>query len=225
MASTRFGDALSLVIGAWTTRRTARRVVTTIILLMALAGAGLLAYPAATDFYSKGQQRHLATEFASPEFKTQFANGNVQPGQVLTRIEIDAIHVDALIVSGTDLDALRAGAGHYTESAMPCEPGNVAIAGHRTTFGKPFERLDELKVGDKIKLYTPEKKCTYKAVILDSERFKPRPNKRAAAWITTPDNISVIGPLPGSMLTLTSCHPKRSAKQRLVLRAEMVSSQ
>lgn len=224
MASSRFGDALSLLFGAWGTRRTARRVVTGVIVLMTLSGAGLVAYPTFTDFYSKGQQRQLANQFASPEFKTQFAKGNVEPGQVLTRIQIDALHVDALIVKGTDLDALKAGAGHYSTTPLPCEPGNVAIAGHRTTYGKPFERLDELKVGDKIKLYTPQKKCTYEVVMEKSERSKPRPNRKTAAWITSPDNVSVLSPLPGSMLTLTTCHPKRSAKQRLILRAKLISA-
>lgn len=225
MASSRFGDALTLLFGAWGSRKTARRVVTGLVVVMALAGAGLLAYPTFTDVYSSGQQRELADQFASPEFKTQFAQGEVRAGQVLTRIQIDALRVDALIVKGTDLDALRAGAGHYSSTPLPCEPGNVAIAGHRTTFGKPFERLDELKVGDTIKLFTPVKKCTYKVVLTESDRSRPRPNRKTAAWISSPENVSVLNPLPGSMLTLTTCHPKRSAEQRLILRAEMVSSQ
>lgn len=224
MASTRFGDAFTLLFGAWGSRRAARRIITGIILIMALTGAGLLAYPTFTDFYSRGQQRQLASQFASPEFKTQFAKGEVRPGQVLTRIQIDSLRVDALIVKGTDLDALKAGAGHYSSTPLPCEPGNVAIAGHRTTFGKPFERMDELQVGDTIKLFTPTKKCTYKVVLRESERSRPRPNRRTAAWITSPENTSVLRPLPGSMLTLTTCHPKRSAKQRLIIRAQMVSA-
>lgn len=224
MASTRFGDALSLIFGAWGSRRTAKRVVTGIVVVMALAGAGLLAYPTLTDFYSDGQQRQLANEFASPEFKAQFAKGEVKPGQVLTRIQIDSLKVDALIIKGTDLDALKAGAGHYSNTSLPCERGNVAIAGHRTTFGKPFERVDELKVGDTIKLFTPQKKCTYKVVLLDEERSKPRPNRRTAAWITSPNNVSVLDQVDGSMLTLTTCHPKRSAEQRLIVRAKLVSA-
>jgi len=191
---------------------------------MMVGGAGLLAYPTFTDIYTANQQKKLATEFASPKFKTQFAAGRVASGQVLTRIEIDAIQVNALIVEGADEGALRAGSGHYPKTAYPCKPGNVAIAGHRTTFGKPFARLDELKVGDKITLSTPQTKCTYKVSIMDSERSKPRPSPESGAWITDPGNVSVLNALPGSWLTLTTCHPKHSAAQRLILRAEMVSA-
>jgi len=189
---------------------------------MLVSGAGLLAYPTFTDIYSNRQQDQLATEFDSPKFKTQFAEGDIEPGKVLSRIEIPAIKVKALFVEGTDAGALRAGAGHYAKTPLPCEEGNVGIAGHRTTFGKPFNRLDELKVGDTIKLITPEKQCSYKVVIMDSEKSKPRPSPTSAAWISDPTNLSVLNRLPGSMLTLTTCHPKRSAKQRLILRAQLI---
>ncbi|MGI8427141.1 MAG: sortase [Actinomycetota bacterium] len=222
MASTRLGDAFSLVFGAWGTRPLAKRIVTVVALLMLIAGAGLIAYPTVTDLYSSRQQQQLASEFTSSEFKTQFASGSIVPGQVLSRIEIPAIRVEALFVEGTEGRALRAGAGHYAKTPLPCEEGNVAIAGHRTTFGKPFNRIDELKGGEVIKLVTPERQCSYRVVIIDSEKSKPRPIPKSASWITDPGNVSVLNRLPGSMLTLTTCHPKRSAKQRLILRAELI---
>ena len=51
------------------------------------------------------------------------------------------------MVEGTSPEALRAGAGHYPETPLPGQAGNVAIAGHRTTYGKPFNRLDEVAPG------------------------------------------------------------------------------
>ena len=67
-----------------------------------------------------------------------------------------------MVVEGTGASALRAGAGHYPNTPLPGEEGNVAIAGHRTTYGKPFANLDRLKPGDEIILETPVGKYTYK---------------------------------------------------------------
>ena len=61
---------------------------------------------------------------------------------------IPALNVDTVVVEGTGATALRAGAGHYPNTPLPGEEGNVAIAGHRTTYGKPFANLDRLAVGD-----------------------------------------------------------------------------
>ena len=81
------------------------------------------------------------------------------------------------MVEGTTQDALRAGAGHYPETALPCGAGNVAIAGHRTTFGQPFNRLDEVAPGAEITLETPLGTCTYRVA--------------AEAIVVTPDQVEV----------------------------------
>lgn len=190
--------------------------------IMMVAGAGMFLYPTYTDIYSSRQQDQLAEQFVSPEFKTKFASGNIEQGQVLTRIAISKIGVNALIVEGTEPKALRAGAGHYTKTALPCEDGNVGIAGHRTTYGKPFNRLDELQVGDVIELVTPQKKCRYSVV--EGPGGKKRPRSGSAAWITTPFDGGVISRMSGSMLTLTTCHPKGSAAERLIVRAKLLSA-
>jgi sortase A len=90
--------------------------------------------------------------------------------------------------------------------------GNVAVAGHRTTYGRPFHNLDLLKEGDEIILETPIGICTYKMV------GKPK--------VVKPTDTGVVANTPNAnVLTLTTCHPKGSAKQRLVVQATMVSSQ
>jgi sortase A len=109
--------------------------------------------------------------------------------------------------------ALRAGAGHYPETPLPCELGNVGIAGHRTTYGKPFSQIDRLKTGDPIILETPVGSCTYK---VSKDPF-----------VVAPDDFSVVAPPPDATsrwLTLTSCHPKGSAAHRIVIRATFVSA-
>lgn len=182
----------------------------------------MLSYPWLTDLYSDREQSRLAEEFQSPEFRSDYQLRQIDPGQVLTRIRIPSVGVDALIVEGTDPRALRAGAGHYSHTPLPCESGNVGIAGHRNTYGEPFNRLDELRVGDVIELITPERSCTYEVV--DGPAGTRRPRSGAAGWITHPADGAVIGPLEGEWLTLTTCHPKNSSAERLILRAQLVSS-
>ena len=115
-----------------------------------------------------------------------------------------------MVVEGTTASALRAGAGHYPNTPLPCESGNVAIAGHRTTYGKPFHNLDLMRPGDDIILETPIGSCTYKV--------------SKAPFPVSPDDGSVVAPTSQPSLTLTTCHPKGSAKQRLIVRAVLQGS-
>jgi sortase A len=93
--------------------------------------------------------------------------------------------------------------------------GNVAIAGHRTTYGKPFNQLDRLAPGDKIDLTTPLGTCEY---VVTDRGSGPNP------FVVDPGNLAIVANTPGERnLTLTTCHPKGSAKQRLVIRAHLVT--
>ena len=122
------------------------------------------------------------------------------------------------MVEGTTPSALRAGAGHYKETPLPGEAGNVGIAGHRTTYGRPLNRMDELGPGDVVELETPLAIHTYRAV----EPFDGHGNP----WVVSPSDYGVVGQEGvANGLTLTTCHPKGSARQRLVMRFELVSSE
>lgn len=219
----RLRGTASFLFGAWKSRPLSRRLLYLVSIILALTGIGMLSYPIATDVISNREQVRLEAEFESPEFRTSFEARQVEPGRVLTRIVVPRLGVDALVVEGTDARALRAGAGHYKHSSLPCETGNVSIAGHRTTYGKPFSRFDELKAGDEIILITPTRRCTYR-VVVDGPKDASRPTKGAAGWITHPQDGAVVGPLQGQWLTLTTCHPKGSAEKRLIVRAEMIQS-
>lgn len=106
------------------------------------------------------------------------------------------------IYEGIALSVLNRGPGHYPHSPKPCRAGNAAIAGHRTTYGAPFNKLDVLKNGDVVNITTPEGDCTYRYLRTE---------------IVSPNNVDVVMPKGGNMLTLTACHPKGSAKQRIVV--------
>lgn len=178
-----------------------------------LAGAvGLLGYPLYTNFYQGRVQDRLTNELASPELQEKYRQRRIEVGDSLTRIQIPKLNVDTIVVEGTTASALRAGAGHYPSTPLPCENGNVGIAGHRTTYGKPFANLDQLVEGDTIILTTPIGSCTYEV------SKKP--------FIIAPTNLDVIADTPTTReLTLTTCHPKHSARQRLVIKATYVSGE
>ncbi len=121
-------------------------------------------------------------------------------------------------VEGVTKADLRKGPGHYPETPLPGQAGNAAIAGHRTTYGAPFNRIDELLPGDPIDIYTTQGKFTY-------EVLAPPPNKgieRGKGWYTVaPNDGSVLEPTGDNRLTLTACHPKYSAKERIVVQAKL----
>jgi sortase A len=95
------------------------------------------------------------------------------------------------------------------------------VAGHRTTYGKPFANIDRLSPGDTIILQTPIGDCTYEVDKAPAGRTLATGS--TAAFIVTPADRSVVADTPGARsLTLTSCHPKGSAKQRIIIRAHLV---
>ena len=189
-----------------------KRSLTGFAVALALVGVGLVAYPFATDLWAARIQSGLAGDFAASSVDT-FRAGEIKVGDPLTQLEIPKLGVDVIVVEGTTLAALRAGAGHYPETPLPGERGNVAIAGHRTTYGKPFNRIDELVPGDKVILTTPLGRHVYE--------ITHRP------WVVDPMDWSPVHEYEksGSFLTLTSCHPEGSADYRIVARAELVRTE
>jgi sortase A len=113
---------------------------------------------------------------------------------------------------GTGTEILRQGLGMYEGSPPPGRPGNVGLAGHRTTWGAPFKHINELTSGDLIRVWTAEGRFDYRVV---------------AQGVTDPADISVVQQKTAkgrAMLTLTTCHPEFSAAERLYVHAVLVSS-
>jgi sortase A len=131
----------------------------------------------------------------------------VQEGQALARIRIPKIGVDYIVVQGTARDDLAKGPGHYPATPLPGQIGNAAIAGHRTTHSKPFYNLNELAPGDDI------------IVQMSYGTFRYRVYQQL---IVPPTDVSVVGPTKDAELTLTTCNPRYSARQRLVVKARLV---
>jgi sortase A len=131
----------------------------------------------------------------------------VQEGGPVGRIRIPKIGVDQIVVQGTSRPDLAKGPGHYPATPMPGQIGNAAIAGHRTTHAKPFYNLNELKPGDDIIVDTVYGSFTYRMY---------------QQLIVSPHDVSVVDPTPDAELTLTTCNPRFSARQRMVVKARLV---
>ena len=195
-----------------------RRALSVLSLVLALAGVGMFTYPLWTDLYSERIQRRLESQFTSPEFQEAYRLKKVAVGQGLTRLRIPKLEVDILVVEGTTPAALKAGAGHYLDTPLPGEAGNVSIAGHRTTFGRPFNRIDEMRVNDEVFLDTPFATFVYKVV--------PAFEGHANPWSVQPTDFKVVAApadRAARWLTLTTCHPKGSARERLILRLSLAA--
>lgn len=116
------------------------------------------------------------------------------------------------VVQGVGVEDLKRGPGYYPETSQPGAPGNFAVAGHRTTYGSPFFHLDQLAGGDEVHVTDRRgNRFTYRVV---EQR------------VVSPLDTSVLQPDPlgtgRPMLTLTTCHPRFSAAQRLIVFAELV---
>ena len=128
-------------------------------------------------------------------------------GEAVAHVRIPAIGVDKIVVEGVTLEDLKRGPGHYPDTPLPGQPGNAAIAGHRTTYGAPFNRIDELDPGDEILVTTVQGAFRYEV----SDQL-----------IVSPKEVAVLDDFGDNRLTLTACHPKYSARQRIVVVAALV---
>ncbi len=189
--------------------------------------AGLLLYYLITDVLNRFEQRQLQAEFParadtvpasdpSPESPIDLAGWSEQDlpfwteqaeGGSFGRLIIERIGLDQVVVKGHSRDVLRRGPGWMDYTDLPGETGNVGIAGHRTTFGAPFRRLDEVRIGDILELQSPYRSYRYRV---------------AEVFRVTPDRVEVMRSTDEPTLTLSACDPPFSAEYRLIVQARLV---
>jgi sortase A len=152
-------------------------------------------------------------------------------GDPLAVLHIPRLGADyaRVVLEGTTEDQLSQGPGHYVGTALPGQPGNLALAGHRVGKGSPFLDADQLRPGDPIVVETADSWFVYR-VLGDPATgdYAADPSGIPGQQIVRPSDIAVISPVPGgeagaaptgAYLTLTTCHPKYSARQRLIVHA------
>lgn len=131
-----------------------------------------------------------------------------EPGEAFAFLRIPKIGVDEVLFSGVDRSTLRKGPGHMPWTPLPGQPGNSVLSGHRTTYGRPFFDLDQLEPGDLIEVETA----------IGTHVYEVR-----EMLVVLPTDVWVTESRSGGWLTLTTCNPKFSARERLIVWAEMVS--
>ncbi len=198
-----------------------------------LAGVLLLFFTAyllwGTGVYTKHEQNRLEKEIAANPTISEgdVASGKEIPaarpaktpplGAPLFAIKVPKIGLDTIVVQGVGLEELKKGPGLFPdcdqvggdcvdEGMYPGEDGNVAISGHRTTYGAPFFKLNELKEGD--------------VVDLESGPARYRYRVRSQKIVDPVSGFSEVEQHGKAELTLTTCHPRFSAAQRLVIHAD-----
>ena len=190
--------------------RAARRFAASVMmvsgtLLISDAGVTLLWQEPVSWFVADRQQARLEEAFANPPRRV--LRRMPLKGDAIGRIAMPAIGVNEYVVEGTDTVSLRKGPGHYPSTPMPGERGTAAIAGHRTTYGAPFRRLDKLARGNRITLDMP-----YGRFVYHVERLK----------IVDDQDLSVLRRVRHDRLILSACHPLYSAAQRIIAFARLV---
>ena len=207
--------------------------------LLISLGAGVLLFVLwtlyGTGIYTSQQQNALADEFdAQPLFPDKGEPGEplkIQgppkefdpgPGEPVFRIEIPRIDLRKVVVEGVESEQLQKGPGHYPEcdedfgdphcthfpEAFPGQKGRVIVSGHRTTYGQPFWDLNEVVEGDEIIAET--KWGTYRYEVTEQK-------------IVDDQDVTVTVQVHSKReLVLTTCHPRFSAAQRLVVFSELV---
>src|SRR5215470_553800 len=182
----------------------------TVSLVLTIIGIVLLGYVASQYWGMYHTQKKLAAEW-----ERQAASMNtpreavIPPDQMLTRVVIPKIGLDAIVVEGASRRELSEGPGHMKQTAMPGETGNAVITAHRDTF---FRHIYELVKGDKIQVRRSGRVFTYEVT---------------GKKIVMPDDVSVIRQTPNPQLTLITCYPVYyigPAPKRLVVFSKLVES-
>jgi sortase A len=130
-------------------------------------------------------------------------------GSAVAIIKIPKIGSDDAVVQGVGVEDLKKGPGHYPNTPLPGQAGNAAIAGHRTTYGAPFYRLNELSAGDDIFVTTRDGTFDYKVAFSNS---------------VAPSDVAVLNSTTDNRLTLTTCTPRFTASKRLVVVSRLVGA-
>lgn len=205
--------------------------------LLISIGVGILLFVGwtlwGTGLYTQQQQDLLQQEFDQlPSVQVEGdddgpvklgPDGPVGPGRAAFQLRIPAIDLDQIVVEGVGTEELKKGPGHYPscregfdrplctefKEVWPGQDGRVILSGHRTTYGAPFFDLDKLKQGDEIVTRTKWGDFTYEVT---------------ETRIVQPDSLAIAIQSNEPEIVLTTCHPKYSAAQRLIVFGKLVTS-
>jgi sortase A len=168
-----------------------------------------------TGFAERRGQRALRAQLEQRQAPPATGSSAAAPapvdlGDAVGLIEIPALDLTKRVIEGVGVEELKSAPGHYPGTPLPGQRGNAAIAGHRTTYGAPFYDLDALGPGDAIFVTTDAGRFRYEvtgSIVVDPVE---------GGW--------VLDPTDDDRLTLTTCNPRLSAAQRLIVTARLMSA-
>lgn len=182
----------------------------TLSLLLIVVGIGLLVYVGSQYFGMYRSQRTLEAQWEQQAAQASVPGApKLTADDLLTRVVIPKINLDAIVVEGASRKKLSEGPGHMKETATPGEPGNAVITGHRDTF---FRHIYELKNGDDILIRRAGQVFRYQVT---------------GKKIVMPDDVGVLKQTEDPQLTLITCYPTYyigPAPKRLVVFSKLVES-
>jgi sortase A len=163
----------------------------------------------AAAFHPKAIKKHdLASETASMKADAHAYARTLHTGDPVGRITIGRIGLKMVVVQGTDHESLKKGPGHYIDSGLPGEGGLIYVAGHRTTYLAPFSDINNIQVGDYIKLQVPYGTFTYRVL---------------RHYVVASTDLDVLKNHGKEILRLQACHPRFFATHRYLVDARLVS--
>lgn len=124
---------------------------------------------------------------------------HLETGKAIGKIDIPSADINYVVVEGTDTSSLKKGPGHYPDTALPGQGKTIGIAGHRTTYGAPFNDIDKIEEDDEITVEMPYATFTYAVEKIE---------------IVAPTDIEIVDNIGRERLVLTACHPLYSAAER-----------
>ncbi|HEX2330096.1 MAG TPA: class D sortase [Candidatus Angelobacter sp.] len=179
-------------------------------MVLILLGIIMLGYVGSEYWGMFHRQKQLTAQWEQQAAQINVpGHAQLSPEDLLTRVMIPKIHLDAIVVEGASRKALSEGPGHMKETAMPGQIGNAVITAHRDTF---FRHIFELNRGDQITVRRAGQ--TYKYEVTGKK-------------IVMPDDVSVIQQTNDAQLTLITCYPTYyigPAPKRLVVFSKLVES-
>jgi len=149
--------------------------------------------------------RKAAAQSPTPTEQHRDPSWTAQRGQAFAKLSIPRLGAEWYVMEGTGGRELRRGPGHVVGTAMPGEPGNAVIAGHRDTH---FRVLKDIRQGDEIDVETPAGRHTYRVTKLS---------------IVPPTDTRPLRPASGRVMNLITCYPfyyVGPAPKRFIVRAE-----
>jgi sortase A len=187
---------------------------------LCLMGAAFFGGYVAWLLWGTGLETKAAQDDLRAEITRTFGDGSTAdhppppgsrevPGSAYAIIRIPSIDIEYVVVEGTDYTSLKKGPGHYPDTADPWDgTGRVGIAGHRTTYLSPFFDLDRVERGDDIHLLTKYGRFRYTVT--------------SVFVIPSAGSGVVLEQTERPTLVLTTCHPRFSSAERLIVEADLV---